>query len=363
MKLIAYIFATVIIGGFFVADLYAEKESPTNILGFNNSNPIEIGLVNWHRNYNEAIEIAKKEKKPVLILFQEVPGCSTASGYGKNVLTHPLIVDAIENEFVPLAIYNNEGGQDKEILESFNEPSWNNPVVRIINPERKELTSRLSGNYTKPGLVKKINAALKTDGKKIPTYLEILEKELVAENVKRETAVFAMSCFWTGEGRIGAINGVLSTEPGFMGGGEVVKLEFNPNVISFEELLKTAKKNRVASHVYTNNKAHKKIANNIVGKGSVSALGTFRADSEPKYYMSKTPYRFIPMTPLQASRVNSAIGFRQSPDKFLSERQTQLLSYIKNNPDKNWKSQIENKDFITAWNQTFSLVKTKVTKN
>ena len=190
-----------------------------------------------------------------------------------------------------------------------------------------------------------------------------MEKELIAKNSQRETAVFAMHCFWTGEGRLGNIDGVLSTAPGFMGGREVVRVEFNPKVISFEKLLKTAKKNRVASHVYTKNKVHKKTAEKIVGKESVSNLGNFRADNEPKYYMSKTAYRFIPMTPLQASKVNSAIGFRQSPDRFLSERQLQLLNYVKANPNKSWKSQIENKDFITAWNQVFSKVETKVTKN
>lgn len=359
MKLLAYIIALIIIGGFFVADLNAEKKDSHSISGFKNSNPVEIGLVDWNRNYDQSIEIASKEKKPVLILFQEVPGCSTASGYGKNVLTHPLIIDAIETEFVPLAIYNNEGGHDKEILDSFNEPSWNNPVVRIITPEKKALSPRLSGDYTKFGLIKNINLALDN---KTPEYLKVLEQEFTAKNSERETAIFAMHCFWTGEGRLGAINGVLSTEPGFMGGREVVKVEYNPKVISFEKLLNTAKKNRVASHVYTNNNIHKKLARKIIGENSVSNIGTFRADNEPKYYMSKTPYRFIPMTPLQVSRVNSAIGFRQSPDKFLSERQIQLLNYIKSNPDKNWESQIENKDFITAWNQTFSLVETKTTK-
>lgn len=360
MKLLAYIIALIIIGGFFVADLNAEKKGPHNISGFKNSNPVELGLVDWHRNYNQAIETASKEKKPVLILFQEVPGCSTASGYGKNVLTHPLIIDSIESEFVPLAIYNNVGGHDKEILDSFKEPSWNNPVVRIVDSERKALAPRLSGNYTKLGLVKNIHLALED---KTPEYLKILERELIAQNSQREIAVFAMHCFWTGEGRLGAIDGVLSTEPGFMGGREVVKVEFNPKVISFEKLLITAKKNRVASHIYTNNKVHKKLAEKIIGENSVSDIATFRADNEPKYYISKTPYRFIPMTPLQASRVNSAIGFRQSPDKFLSQRQLQLLNYVKANPNKNWGSQIENKDFITAWNQVFSKVETKVTKN
>ena len=70
----------------------------------------ELGKVQWYRDYDEALSIAKQEDKNVLILFQEVPGCATCRNYGHNVLSHPLMVEAIENLFVPLAIFNNKGG-------------------------------------------------------------------------------------------------------------------------------------------------------------------------------------------------------------------------------------------------------------
>ncbi|MGH7885315.1 MAG: VPGUxxT family thioredoxin-like (seleno)protein, type 2, partial [Thermodesulfobacteriota bacterium] len=283
MKFIVYIAAILIIGGVFVKDIYAEKEIKVDELGFKTTNPIELGYVDWNRNFNNAVEIAKREKKPLLVLFQEVPGCSTASGFGREVLTHPLIIEAVENEFIPVAIYNNKDGHDKEILSSFNESSWNNPAVRVITPERKELAPRLNGNYSKLGLVKTMKTALQNSRADIPEYLEILEQELLAQDAAKETAVIAMNCFWTGEGKLGSINGVLSTEPGFMGGREVVRVEFNSKLISFEELLKTAKSNNIAAHVYTNNKNHKQIAEQIVGINSVSDLGNFSADSEPKY--------------------------------------------------------------------------------
>lgn len=362
MKKILFVTALTISGLLAFSELYAEKEFRAKDFSFQSSNPVELGNVRWQRNYQNAVKTAKSANKPVLILFQEVPGCRTSSGYGKNVLSHPLIIDAIENEFVPLAVYNNTDGHDREILQSFNEPSWNNPVVRIINADRKELAPRLSGNYTKLGLVKTIKAALEKSRGKAPEYLALLAKELKAEQVEKETAVFAMHCFWTGEGRLGSIDGVISTEPGFMGGREVVKVEFNPESVSFKQLLSLAIKNNVARHVYTDSSTQKKIAEDILGSESVSDNGNFRPDSQPKYYMSKTPYRFIPMTPLQASKVNSAIGFKSSPDKFLSERQLMLLNFVKANPDKNRKSQIENKDFIAAWNQAFSQVETRLTK-
>ena len=66
-----------------------------------NSQPKELGKVTWLRDYDKAIALAKKEQKDVFILFQEVPGCSTCRNYGQNVLSNPLMVEAIENSFIP----------------------------------------------------------------------------------------------------------------------------------------------------------------------------------------------------------------------------------------------------------------------
>ena len=78
--------------------------------------PEELGDVNWNRSYKTAIAKAKILDKPIFILFQEVPGCATCRNYGNDLLTHPLVVEAIETHFVPLAIYNNKGGSDRDIL-------------------------------------------------------------------------------------------------------------------------------------------------------------------------------------------------------------------------------------------------------
>lgn len=35
---------------------------------------VELGTVNWQRDYPAALELAKKSDKPIFLLFQEVPG-------------------------------------------------------------------------------------------------------------------------------------------------------------------------------------------------------------------------------------------------------------------------------------------------
>lgn len=71
-----------------------------------------------------------------------------------------------------------------------------------------------------------------------------------------KTATFAAGCFWGAETVFKALNGVLSTEVGYTGGqaenpsyelvctgqtghAEAVRIEFDPETVSFEELLET----------------------------------------------------------------------------------------------------------------------------
>ncbi len=320
-----------------------------------NDPPVQLGKVNWLRNLEEGITQSKQENKSVFILFQEVPGCATCQNYGKNVLSHPLIVDAIETLFVPVAIFNNKRGEDAIVLKSFGEPAWNNPVVRIVNNAKKDVVKRIGGNYSQLGIVQAMVEALQAEGREVPGYLALLERELLAEHTGLETANLSMYCFWTGEKQIGQIDGVVETQPGFMGGREVVQVQFDPEVVSYEKLVKKAVSNNYASHVYVEDDQQRKKATKLIGKTNISKAASFRIDREPKYYLSKTLYQYIPMTNLQAVKVNSLIGQNQSPDDLLSPRQLDLLNIIKANSKVKWSSAI-NQDFLTAWKTAIAKV-------
>ena len=266
-------------------------------------NPVELGDVHWLRSYDEAQARSKKEGKPILILFQEVPGCETCRNYGIDVLTHPLIVEAIETEFIPLAIHNNKGGHDAEILKRFQEPAWNNPVVRVVDSEGSNILPRLSGNYSAAGLTGLMTSALIKQKGKAPMYMQLLADELSAQQKMTSKATYSMYCFWTGEALFGKLNGVIRTTAGFEGGKEVVAVEYNPSIISKGELDKIAQSQKCA----------------------VSGDGSFRADATPKYYLSNSEYKVVPMTEIQKCRVNSALAEKQDPRAFLSARQIAFL--------------------------------------
>ncbi|HNM25983.1 MAG TPA: VPGUxxT family thioredoxin-like (seleno)protein, type 2 [Saprospiraceae bacterium] len=292
--------------------------------------PEELGQVHWIRDLDAGRAAAQKSGKPILILFQEVPGCSNCTRFGNTTLSHPLIVEAIETYFIPVCIYNNKGGKDAEALKLFDEPAWNNPVLRIVRPDNHDIVVRMADFNSPVQLVNGMRRALDLSGAVTPKYLELLEEELSARESGLQTATFSMYCFWTGEGIFGALPGVIETEPGYQDGREVVKVQFDPTVTNREALEQQTQPKNVSACAKNDG---------------------FRSDHEPKYYLSHTPYRFVPMTSLQACRANSLAGKGQSPEEVLSPRQLDLLKNIQANPGKEWKSMIGRKDLSTAWRE------------
>lgn len=90
-----------------------------------------------------------------------------------------MIVEAAGSEFVPLCIYNStRGGKDAEILKKFKEPAMNNPVVRFLDADGKDIIPRMGNDWTTPGLMKRMIETLEKLERKPPTYLG----ETVAES-------------------------------------------------------------------------------------------------------------------------------------------------------------------------------------
>jgi len=286
--------------------------------------PIELGEVHWLRDYDQALQQSAASKKPVLILFQEIPGCSTCQRFGKEVMSQPLLVEAIEQFFVPLAIYNNRQGKDAEVLRMFQEPAWNNPVVRIVDQEGRNLTGRVSGNYTPGAVVNAMVEVLQRSKVHLPGYLQLLQEELSASTPATKT--YQMYCFWSGEKLFGGTAGVLQTRAGFQQGHEVVQVTYDPGQLSEKAL------DRVAQS----------------GSCSTVVGGSFRDDREPKYYLTHSEYRFIPMSELQASRVNSLLGSGKDPREWLSPQQLRWLQDIQAHPRNNRKSWVQ-QDLQEGW--------------
>jgi hypothetical protein len=310
----------------------------------------ELGVVDWLRDFERATELSEKTGKPLFMLFQEVPGCATCVNYGKQVLSHPLVAEAIETHFVPLAIFNNRGGDDLAVLSKFKEPTWNNPVVRIVDKNEKPLAKRLAGDYSIAGTTGTMIHALEQSHIPVPEYLQLVHEENSPYLIP-ETAVFSTYCFWSGEIEFGKIEGVVATAAGFMHGREVVEVRFNRGTISYAELLRKGKRSGVVRNAYVASDAQEQSAVRLLGRDRVAWVTSFHEDTQIKYYLSQTPYRYLPLTSLQAIHVNLAVAERRDPVTYLSQRQQEMLSYIMSNPDMGWQRRIDDVDFTASWNK------------
>jgi hypothetical protein len=140
-------------------------------------NPIEVGDVRWERDFDAALESSAKTSKPILVLFQEIPGCAGVQKFGREVLTNPLLVEAIENEFIPVLVYNNrKGGMDQKLLKRFHEPAWNYQVIRFLNAAGYDIIPRKDRIWTTSGVASRMIEALMTANRPVPKYLKDLAK-------------------------------------------------------------------------------------------------------------------------------------------------------------------------------------------
>ncbi len=100
-------------------------------------------------------------------------------------------MEAAESLFHPVAIRNNVGGYDKEILDRYKEPTWNNPVVRFVGADGKDVIPRKDRVWETGPLVGRMHASLAAAKQDIPAWFKVLAAETASGEV--ETAVFAMT--------------------------------------------------------------------------------------------------------------------------------------------------------------------------
>lgn len=242
-------------------------------------------------------------------------------------MSHPLIVEAAESLFVPVLVHNNRPGVDQKILKRFGEPAWNNPVIRFVDHNEKDVIARKDGVWTTGGVAARMLAVL--DSKhKAPAYLRIVAAE---ENGRNQIATFAMHCFWQGEVDLGGLEGVKHTQAAWLHGKEVVEVVYDPQIVTYQKLLQTARQLKCASTVFARTKQQLTIAKPIVGDAAEFTTDASRPakESDQHFYLRRTILNYLPLTPMQATKINSALLRKKNIDSLLSPRQTQLLQKLK----------------------------------
>lgn len=133
-------------------------------------------------------------------------------------------------------------------------------------------------------------------------------KEPVAKEGTERVAL-CQYCFWTGEFKIGAIEGVTTTQAGFIEGREVTLVTYDPKATSLEKILKQAKADGVATAVYLDDPSQLKGARKINGYRPAPAR-------DQKKQIQGTAFATLKLTPEQATKVNA---FARSQPKKAAE--------------------------------------------
>lgn len=216
-----------------------------------------------------------------------------------------------------MLIYNNREGADEELLKRFEEPAWNNPVIRYLDEDGADLIPRKDRVWTMGGTSSRMVAALEAGEREVPIWLRLMAAE---SGEGLDSVTLEMHCFWEGEGRLGALDGVVSTRAGFHAGREVVEVRFDPERIAEQKLIESARQLECAREVLRD----------------VETRDAPLADR--KHTLRRTPYRYLPLTPAQSTKVNAALHGGTDPAAFLSPRQRQLLVDVRKALDADPKS-------------------------
>jgi hypothetical protein len=290
-------------------------------------NPVEAGSVRWNRDFKAALEQSAESGRPVFVLFQEIPGCSGCQAFGRDVLTHPLLVEAIEDEFLPVLVYNNRGGADAELLQRYNEPAYNFQVVRFLDSNGRDLIPRQDRIWTLGEIAVRMAQALAAARRPVPRYLQAIAIE--NQSSKMAQCAFAMPCFWTGELELGQIDGVVHTEAGFLDGNEVVRVGYDPARVQLRTLVDKAKSAKCALTVYASETERKSLTG--ISTGLLDARYRKASESDQKKQLARWPAleRLPNLSEMQKTKLNAFMGSdRPQALEWLSPRQRRDLPEI-----------------------------------
>lgn len=114
--------------------------------------------------------------------------------FGTQVLSHPLVVETIETFFTPVCIHNNsKAAGDVAVLEKYREPTWNNPVTRVLAADGHDLAPRNGDGWTVASVLHQATVALGNAKHEVPDWLALVEWEATSRQRRVETAVFGMT--------------------------------------------------------------------------------------------------------------------------------------------------------------------------
>lgn len=165
----------------------------------------------------------------------------------------------------------------------------------------------------------------------VPRYLCLLLEE-EGEAGRAEIAVVGTDDPVRGEVEFAGLEGVVATRTGSVDRQRVVEVTYDPQKLSFGCVTRFALKRKVGGVVY-----HRTNDERMSAQVEIERLrdvaetkpfaGTIQPDFDPKPDLRRTPLRFVPLTPIQATRANRLVHLGRFDEAvhLLSPRQGLIL--------------------------------------
>ncbi len=276
--------------------------------------------VSWLQDLEQAKQVSEKTGKPMFVHFV---ANETDKHLGEQLRTSPLLVECIEQCFVPVSLEISDSALAKK-LDLQNAKS---PIVRFLKTDESIIGEKNAELATNAALLDRLTDVLTVVGVAVPKFVAFAKPP---SSGSTETAEFAMHCYWEGEAKLGSVAGVYSTRSGWRDGLEVVQLSYSPQVVDYQTLLKMAQSFDCASKVFAHTDKQFEVAQKLVGHKAAKAIGPMRdaKSSDQKYYLAHTNWKHLPLTELQATKLNAAAKFKKSAAGILSPRQSEIAKRI-----------------------------------
>jgi hypothetical protein len=299
----------------------------------------ELGAVRYETSsVEEAKKIAQERNMPIFCIQAEVPGDIES---GKDVLSHPLIVEALESMFVCAAPKIPRKEFEDRYKPSAGRKAWYT-TINFLDANGEELVPAIGGDtLVVPVIVDCIVRVLTQCKRPIPRYVSLLQEEQCGKSTigcsgraKRNCRciVFGIHDYDRTEVEFAKIDGVLATICGTYIGNRVIRIVYNPKVLSFTTILHYSTERHLADTIYYQTQDEKVAAqmetSRLVEKPAIVKMEhLFKiVVHDMKSALRRSLLGKVPLTDLQATRINLLIhqGQFHEATRLLSPRQFQV---------------------------------------
>eukprot|EP01043_Picozoa_sp_COSAG02_P050108 COSAG02_NODE_5109_length_4620_cov_3.383765_2_plen_412_part_00 len=219
----------------------------------------EAGAVRWTTDFAQAEAEAQASGKLIFLQFTEIPGTPTCQDYGRDVLSHSIIADLLEQAFVPCLVNAVGGGNDGDMGIVDVVERGRPPAVHFVDSNLREVAPRYQCGDLHGNLRDEADAvfhaaanALAAVEQPLPLFARLMgpvgAAAVVGLGMESEWLVFTVDSYRSAEALLGALPAALSTEVGWCGGAfqnpprleQAVRVEFDSSLAGAGEITTAA---------------------------------------------------------------------------------------------------------------------------